>query len=227
MITPPDIEDPKKFSERLNFALDLRKYPSMGKGRVSYLQEIFGLSRAGAHKWLHGKAIPHRKKRVEIAEKLGVNLIWLETGNDDPFKINMDQLSAENQVFEIPLFSTISAYKLDESLKKREEFEKILVKNSFSSDSDKKSLFAVKMQGSSMYPKISEGSIVLVDPNKHLSDGDLVLAAILNFPEVICRQYVVGHNRNYLVAINSKFETITIEEGVRLIGRVIEIRIVL
>lgn len=224
MITSAKAKELKEFSERLNSALDLRKYPLLGQGRVSHLQEMFGLSRAGAHKWLHGKAIPHRKKRVEIAEKLCISLIWLETGNDDSSEINTGPLAVVNQAFEIPLLSTLSAYHLDKALEDREQFEKVQINNSLYGDCDKKTIFAVRMQGMSMFPKISEGNIVLIDQNKPLSDGDLVLATILNFPEAICRQYVIGHNRTYLVAINNKFEAITIEKGVRVLGKIIEIR---
>ena len=48
-----DNEKKKDFSKRLNQALDLRKYPDLGGGRISYVQEIFLLSREHAWKTVY------------------------------------------------------------------------------------------------------------------------------------------------------------------------------
>lgn len=208
-----------EFAKRLNYALDLRKYPPLGQGRISYLQEIFELSRAGANKWLHGKAIPHKRKREEIAEKLGISLTWLETGEGDPIKVDITKFEANNQAITIPLLSMAAAYNLEEALKSIHSLEKIVVGSHLPQNT-----FAVKLMGKAMFPKISEKSLLLVSPNQESKDGDIVLATCKSIPESICRQYIVGSNGEYLIAINPNFDPIQIGENAKIIGKVIEIR---
>ncbi len=213
------MDNNKDFVERLNFALNLRNYPAHGRGRINYLQEIFNISRAGANKWLHGKSLPHPQKREEIAEKLGINLVWLETGIGDPLKIDSTQYNANNYVFEAPLVSLADAYHLNECILNNTSLEKIVVSSKFEKD-----VFAVKLVGNSMAPRFIEGSILIVDRSQNPRDGDFVLAHASIIPEAIFRQYITGSNGNYLVAFNDKFNPIKIDDSTQVIGKIIEIR---
>jgi phage repressor protein C with HTH and peptisase S24 domain len=208
------------FSKRLNEALDLRSYPSFGRGRISYVQEIFQLSRAGANKWLHGKAIPHPKKRQEIATKLGVSLTWLETGKGSP-QDRDERLFQFNSAIahEIPLLNLRQAYQYQDIVNK-ESLEKMVVTRSTSS-----SALAIKNTGSAMEPKFSANALFIVDTAIAPEDGDYVIAKMLSFPEAIVRQYIKGAEQDYLVAINSKFEPIQINsQAIEIIGKIIEVR---
>lgn len=216
--TVDDIDECYSFSKRLNHALDIRNYPPIGRGRINYVQEVFSISRAGANKWIHGKAIPHKNTREKIANVLGINLDWLETGKGDPLIQVQAQFSALNRTFEIPLFNMLDVINFEENLKSNTLGEKIVVSNL------PKQVIAVKLTGNSMLPKFSSGSILIVDPKQMISDGDYVLGKVRHLPESIFRQYTLGSAGAYLIAINPKFESILIDSDSVLIGKVVEVR---
>lgn len=206
----------KTFSQRFNEALDIRKCPALGRGRINYVQEIFEISRAGANKWLHGKAIPHPKKRLEIALKLKINLKWLELGEGSP--LSHDEISLTNMVQHIPLLSMRQIYNRKVEIN-TEKTKKIVVNTDIPNN-----CFAVIHIGSSMEPKFSDNCILIVDPNAKILDGDYVIAETRTLPEVIFRQYIRGSEHNYLIAINIKFEPVIIDEKTVIIGKIIEVR---
>jgi phage repressor protein C with HTH and peptisase S24 domain len=210
----------KEFSLRLNDALDLRSYPSFGRGRINYVQEIFEISRAGANKWLHGKAIPHAKKRVEIARKLGVNLKWLETGVGSPHDKDETLFQFSNTIaHEIPLINMRQAYQ------DVNELDKSTIEQLVVTHTTPQNAIAIKNASSAMEPKLPMGAILIVETNAILSDGDYVVAKTALLPEVLIRQFIQGAENNYLVAINSKFEPIIMDKkNVTVIGKIIEVR---
>lgn len=210
-----DIDECHSFSKRFNYALDIRSYPPIGKGRINYVQEVFAISRAGANKWIHGRAIPHKNTREKIASVLGISLSWLETGKGDPLDQDQKQFSAFSRTFEIPLFNMQQVLNADENLKVA---EKIVVSNL------PNHVFAVRLTGGAMLPKFSSNSVLIVDPKQMISDGDYVLGKIRHMPESICRQYILGSAGAYLIALNSKFEPILLDVDSILIGKVVEVR---
>lgn len=213
-----DMNECYSFSKRLNYALDIRNYPSIGKGRINYVQEVFSISRAGANKWIHGRAIPHKNTREKIANVLGINLSWLETGQGDPLDQSQEQFSALNRTFEIPLFNMVQVINFEENVKNNNVNEKIVVSNF------PKHVFAVKLMGSSMLPKFSNNSILIVDPRQIICDGDYVLGKVKHLPESIFRQYILGSAGAYFIAINPKFDPILLDVDSVLIGKVVEVR---
>lgn len=214
--------DAKNFAIRLNQALDLRGYPAIGNGRINYIQEVFQLSRAGANKWIHGKSIPHPNARRKIAEKLGISIVWLETGNGSPTQIDQSIFSSHHAVAKIPLMSLTELYAIDDLrayLAKVIDREMIIVNNTVSRNS-----FAVKHVGNAMIPKFYDGNLLIVDTEQAVEDGDYVIAKSVSIPEAILRQLIIGDSGSYLVALNPKFEPITLEKKNQIIGKVIETR---
>lgn len=210
--------DNKKFAERLNQAFDLCKYPPHRRGRVIYIQEIFNISRAGANKWIHGKVIPHPQKRIEIANKLGISLDWLEKGIGSPLDRKSVSFESSQFVHKIPLISMKHAYNFSEEDKK-EDIEWLVVNKNIPVNS-----IAIHFIGSSMQPRFQEPSILIIDRDECITDGDYVLAKTKIMPEAILRQYIKGSSSNYLIALNSKFDVIEIDINCQIIGKVIEIR---
>lgn len=208
----------KQFAERLNQAFDLRNYPSHGRGRVNYIQEIFNISRAGANKWIHGKAIPHPQKREEIAQKLGISLSWLETGIGSPFDRNDEKFEANNLTHRIPLLTMQQAYNIDNAIN-NSEIDWLIVNNSIPLTA-----IAINFIGNSMYPRFQEPSILIMVPGMPVTDGDYVIAKTTMLPEALFRQYMKGSSGTYLVTLNPKFEPIKLDEYSDIIGKVIEVR---
>lgn len=208
----------KQFAERLNQAFDLRNYPSHGRGRVNYIQEIFNISRAGANKWIHGKAIPHPQKRGEIAQKLGISLDWLETGEGSPLDRNEENFEADNLTHKIPLLTMQQAYNIETAINSN-EIEKLIVNNTIPLNA-----IAINFVGNSMQPRFQEPSILIMTPGVPVTDGDYVIAKTIMLPEALFRQYVKGSSGAYLVALNPKFEPVKLDESSDIIGKVIEVR---
>ena len=198
------------FKDRLIQALDLRNFPPMGKGRVAAVQELFSLSRAGATKWLHGKSFPHKKKRCEVAEKLGVNLLWLETGNGGPLDVD-SRFEASSLIQEIP----------HKALNHLHENSNDQVYASAYLPTD---VFAITYVGDSMFPKFQSENILIISPSDVPQDGDYVLAKSSLLPEAVIRQYIIGSGNQYLVALNPKFGPTIIDDAVSILGKVVEVR---
>lgn len=206
-----------EFSKRLNEALDLRNYPSLGRGRINYIQEIFNVSRAGATKWLHGKAIPHAKKRLEIASKLGVNLKWLEMGAGTPHdKDDSIFQFSHNMVREIPLLNMKQAHEYNDDTTVEEH---LVVSGAIP-----KNTIAIRNSSTAMDPKMPVGAVIIAHLGATIVDGDYVIAKTPALPEIIVRQFIAGSENDYLVAINNKFDTIEISAAIQIIAKVIEIR---
>ena len=217
----PENTEHKAFAARLNQALDLRNYPSLGKGRIHYIQEIFNISRAGANKWLHGRAIPHKKKRLEIAKQLGVNQHWLETGNGTPTQSDPSIFEAKNLAHSIPLLTLDQAYHYQDHLSNT-ALETLVVSSEIAT-----SAIAVKNAGEAMFPRFQSQSILIVDTQASISDGDFIIVKTAVLPEALFRQHVVGAAGTYLVAMNPKFEAMKLLPQDTIIGKVVEVRSVL
>lgn len=74
-------DERKAFSARLNQALDANEIPPKSQGRQTVVGKMFGVSQKGARKWLEAEAIPETKRLPQIADRLGVSVEWLLTGN--------------------------------------------------------------------------------------------------------------------------------------------------
>ena len=207
------------FSSRLNQALDLRGYPSLGRGRIAVLQELFEISRAGANKWIHGLSIPHPKMRNSISEKLGVDLHWLETGEGSPDNYKPSYNYEDGELIKIPVLSLDAAKDYLDTTKTN------TITAIFSTKKLPENCFAVRHAGNAMEPKVSNGDLVIIDPTTSPEDGDMVLATVNSLPEAIVRQFIVGSQHNYLIAINLKFTAIPLQnETTNIIGKIVEIR---
>lgn len=208
----------KDFAERLNIALDARKFPPIGQGRVTYVHKIFSVTRMGANNWIHGKSIPHRNKRVLIAEKLKINLEWLEVGLGEMFDVDKDikVLESTRKVYiSTPENVYSSQYASEESTNKY-----ILCDETSPQD-----IFVMIVSGSSMQPIIESGDYVIVSTDYILEDGDYVIVKSEIMPEAMVRQYVKGHSSDYLVATNRKFPPIKLDSNKEdiIIGKVTKV----
>lgn len=84
----------------------------------------------------------------------------------------------------IPLYTNPSAAGLSAPLD-GDDFEMILVDSAIPKNAD----FAVKIQGNSMYPVISDGDIVYVGRTEQLSNGDVGIFSVDG--SMYCKQYYI------------------------------------
>jgi SOS-response transcriptional repressor LexA len=211
-------EDIPGFCRRLHEALDKRGYPSIEGGRVAYLQEIFKVSRGGAYKWVYAKAMPNRDKREEIAQKLGISFRWLESGvgNMEDKDNNLFKFSTA-LAHEVPLLTLKEAYDWKKFIEKTELTVKIVVGGEISNKA-----FAIKQVGKSMSPKFEDGDILIIEPALAYEEGDYVLCKVSNFKEALVRQWFLGSEGFYITPIHKKFESINADDGVEVIGVIVQ-----
>ncbi len=218
IISMDETKAAKEFAKRFNLALDMRSYPALGRGRITYIQEVFSISRAGANKWLHGQCIPHKKSRRLIAEKLGISLSWLETGDGSATETGESQYQSKTLIKEIPLLNLAQAAR-DITPDELTQTPNIPISNESPIE-----VIAIQQAGNSMSPRFVEGSILITKKTEEIKDGDFVIAKIENMPEAIFRQFIIGAEGNYLIAINPSFMPQLIDKSTKIIGKVIEIR---
>lgn len=70
-----DTKNRKAFAERLEKALEHSKFKS-----VSSAAKAAGVSQQAFHNWLKAEAEPARDRLIATTDVLGVNLLWLVTG---------------------------------------------------------------------------------------------------------------------------------------------------
>lgn len=87
--------------------------------------------------------------------------------------------------------------------------------------------FALRVEGDSMtaqYPgarSYPHGSIILVDPNKEVTNGCRVIACIPESEEAVFKTYVQDSGRAFLKPINPQYPTYEIHDGVHILGVVV------
>lgn len=203
------------FVQRLNDALDKAGFPPKNKGRIQLLADMMGLSHRGAGKWLDGETVPPAKKCPFLAEKLHINETWLRTGKGNMIKestgiyetsakpvltkeVPLYEVSDLNNPYRIPLQSvTCYAASIGRA-------------------------FAVTVDTEAMSPRIPTGSILLLDNERKVKDGDFVLVQMERFPTPQFRQVLITHNTQYLIADNPKFERLILNPMDKILGIVIQ-----
>lgn len=76
-------EHRKAFVERLNFACDNAKLiPPKGEGRQEVIATSLHVASEAVSKWFKGVSMPRQPKMRELADLLGVDVVWLQLGED-------------------------------------------------------------------------------------------------------------------------------------------------
>ncbi|EOG1666591.1 XRE family transcriptional regulator [Proteus mirabilis] len=179
----------KTFSDRLNFAMR-----NAGLSQAD-LAQLVGVAQPTIWKLTTGKSQSSRKS-MEIAEALGVDPVWLTTGNGEPFSKNETQKSS-NMGNEIPVKTWSSDTLLDDDevevpfLKDIEfacgagacgdddyngykiRFSKSTLRK-IGAKSDGSDVICFPVRGNSMEPILPDGSTVGVNiSDKRIHDGKI------------------------------------------------------
>lgn len=82
MSTP---SEKKRFSSRLNDALDNIQFPKLGAGRQARLAELMDAAPQAAGQWLKGEAFPPTSVLVKLAQLTNTRSNWLLSGTGDAY----------------------------------------------------------------------------------------------------------------------------------------------
>lgn len=225
------------FAERLNWALDWNKVRQRGRGSDIIKQlKARGVVKTpqAVSKWLNGLSTPELDSLSALSQWLGVRREWLEHGVTPAFlessHIAADGARAINvapvrpNVTAVPLISWIQAgawCEVSENTRVHEADEYFPCPVSISASG-----FALRVVGDSMtnpgngrsYPA---GSIIFVDPELVVNNGDRVVATLPGSNEATFKVLVGDAGRQYLKPINPQYPIIEITEDTLICGKIV------
>ncbi len=132
--------------------------------------------------------------------------------------INNDPVKKEETIIEIPVVGRVAA---GQPILAEENIEGNIVidKNFLGSRTE---CFGLKVRGDSMINAgIMEGDLVIIQPQKDASNGDIIVALLKD--EATMKRYSLVNNKIYLIPENEKYAPIIIDnnEDFSIVGKVI------
>lgn len=195
------------FTTRLNRAMFLKGM------NQSELAEKTGFNKGDISHYAKGHNIPTAKKIAKIAEALGVTSDWLIGKKEIP-----DSHFTKSEAALVPVLGKVAAG--------MPTFASQDIIDSVMFDGDTDGLFALKIKGDSMSPRILDGDIVIVRSQSCAEDGDLVIAIIGD--ETTCKVFRKNSWGVSLVPFNPVFQPIVVSHSdidtLHILGVVIESR---
>lgn len=207
-------------SIRLKKAMDLRNLKQVD------LVTQTNLPKSSISQYLSGLREPKQKAIYLLSEALAVEPGWL-MGYDVPMEVKRRPINAEpiSDVCSIPLVGRVAAGEplFDEGNVIGEVFvDPKLVAGA-------ENLYALKVKGDSMSPKILDGDTLIVREQPDAEDGEIVIVTV-DGDEGTCKKLKRYPDTLALVSINPAFEPIyytweQVEQlPVRIVGKVIQSR---
>lgn len=192
------------FVERLRQAMFLTGM------RQKDLCERTGFSDSQMSNWHKGRYRPNAEAMAKIAKALGVTVDYL-LGKEEisPAKL------AEKRIREVPVLGKVAA---GIPVMAQEDIIGTVLTD--------KDVFALRIKGDSMSPRIMDGDLVLVHQQNCAEDGDLVIALIEG--EATCKVLKKMHNTITLVPFNPAYAPFIYSgndaENLKILGKVVESR---
>jgi len=211
-----------EFSRRLHLAMDNAGYEVRGRARK--LASQFSVSDKGAGKWLNGEAIPETHRIAAIALWLGVSGEWLLTGKDHSEDIHDNVEAAPRLKGLVPVINEVQAghwTEIKTGFDESDISEWVPTQRANSRYS-----FGLRVVGDSMFnpyekKSLSEGMVVIVDPEVPAQHRSLVVARLSNSEKATVKELVLDGDNHFLRPFNQQYSVIPITEGVIIIGVVV------
>lgn len=201
------------FAERLTEALSVRHVTAAD------LSRRLGVNEGTISNYKKGVYIPKQRRLEAIAKELNVSIGWL-MGNDIPIA----PFSSNKRINIIPVLGSVPAGIPIEAIEDILDYEEIDDKMARSGEH-----FALRIKGSSMEPKFSEGDVVIVRKQERVENGEIAVVMV-NGDEATVKKFYKSAAGVQLIGTNPAFTPIvyTPEEvetlPVRVIGKVVELR---
>ncbi|MEA4815487.1 LexA repressor [bioreactor metagenome] len=201
------------FGERLK---SLRKSKNLTQVDLASILE---LDKSSIAKYETLKAIPSLDILMKLAKYFNVSVDYM-LGNEASVI-----LSESTGTLKIPVYKTISSYPV-ESNWEIEGYEEITPQIS-----EQGKCFAMRINDSSMEPRIWKGDTAIAIECNKARNGDVVILLIPG-RSAICRKYTSQSFGAALISLNPAFEPILVsetnsDEAFKILGRVIEVRAIL
>ena len=192
------------------FVAQLRKAMFLRGMKQVELSRATGLTDSQISSWYNGRYRPNAEAMTKIATALGVTTDFLLGKEEIPIaKFTLPQFH------DVPVLGSVAA---GTPILAQED-----VIGTVMTDKD---VFALKVKGDSMSPRIMDGDIVLVRQQDAAEDGDLVIVEIDG--EATCKVLKRSHGAVMLVPFNAAFAPFVFSgqqaEDLRILGKVVESR---
>lgn len=188
------------------FVQRLREAMFLSGKRQKDICEATGYTDGQLSSWFNGRYRPNAEAMAKIAKYLGVTVDYL-LGKEE---ISPAKLTKFRQ---IPVLGKVAAGK---PLTAQED-----VIGEIYTDKD---VFALRIKGDSMSPRIMDGDTVLVRRQDFAEDGDLIIALIDD--EATCKVFKKSHNVISLLPFNQIYAPLfyTEQDDLKILGKVVESR---
>ena len=192
------------FAERMRQTMFLKGI------RQAEIVDKTGIDKGSLSSYVNGRYMPNADKIAKIATALGVSVNFLLGKEEIPIaKLTLPQFH------DVPVLGSVAA---GTPIIAQEDIIGTVMTD--------KNVFALKVKGDSMSPRIMDGDIVLVRQQDAAEDGDLVIAEIDG--EATCKVLKRSHGSVMLVPFNAAFAPFVFSgqqaEDLRILGKVVESR---
>lgn len=192
------------------FVTQLKKAMFLRGWRQIDLVRATGLTDSQISSWYNGRYRPNGEAMAKIAKALGVTVDYLLGKEEAPVaKLTLPEFK------EVPVIGKVAA---GVPISAQEDIIGTVM--------TEKNVFALRIKGDSMSPRIMDGDVVLVKQQDTAEDGDIVIALIDG--EATCKVLKRSHGSVMLVPFNATFAPFVYSgqeaEDLRILGKVVESR---
>ena len=196
--------------------MDKKRFASRFKEAVAHagvddtqeaLGRLLGVSPVMIWSYRSGEKMPRMATAMRIAEKLGVSVSWLLSGNGSMVesiatKITRNVSDGPDINRTVPLISWIQAgdwCEAEDPYQNGDAETWLPVSSKYGARS-----YALRVRGESMLPRFREGEIIVVDPDAEAVSADFVIAR-KSAGEVTFKQLVIEGSAVYLKPLNPQW----------------------
>jgi repressor LexA len=166
-------------------------------------------------RWEKGEQVPGGDFLMQIARVTGVRPDWLLTGEGDMYirldrapnilRFKQDSTFPKVNLVEIPLLSSVPAGRTAAIFHPEHVERYVTVDNLNDSGA-----FALTVKGSSMSPKIEDGDIVVVSPQREARSGDICVVRVNE--EDVLKMVKFDSEHIHLIPLNTEFDPLTVRK---------------
>lgn len=207
------------FSDRI---LAQRKKLNLTQSDVA---KKIGIARVSYTQWELGETNPKGENLLKLATVLQCSPGWIMSGKGHTDDMESNVELAPRLKGMIPVINEVQAgiwSDIKDSFLESDAIEWISTTRTFS-----KFAFALRVVGDSMFchgnPKsLSEGQIVIIDPESTPSHRDVVVAMLGNTDKATVKQLLIDGNDRILNPLNERYKPIPVTEDVNIVGVVMD-----
>ncbi|MBF0424441.1 MAG: helix-turn-helix domain-containing protein [Magnetococcales bacterium] len=159
--------------------------------------------------WEAGRTGIAKRNILRVAEVLGVTPEWLQFGNNVLESVVENLASGPTPLTRVPLLSWEQAGRWDAIVHDRNASGNI---DNWINTTRKlgRTAFALRVVGDSMEPKIPEGAIIVVDPERGAANKSLVVACLDDEKEATFKQMIIDGGNKFLNPINPRYPVLSL-----------------